>query len=211
MQAKINLLESKQGAVANLSHSQDNETKWEEIKSKIADVQTIHETDFLALSSNLSKLKEKATIHRSTVYDHDTRLTQLELDNVECISNNTIIQDNGTRMHRLEADNVDNDNAFRAKFETNFLALSNNITELKNEMATHESSVLDHSTRLTQLELDNADCTCNETIIQGYDIRIVQLEEDTVAIRQAIQALGVKTTQLELVMSGQGTEKIYRH
>ena len=199
MQAKIDLLESKEDVVANLSHSQDNETKWEEIKSKITDAQTIHETDFLALSRNLSKLKEEANIRRSTIYDHDTRLTQLELDNADCLCNNTTIQDYDTRILRLEADNVDNDNAFRAKIQTHTLALSNSITELKIEIATHESSILDHNTRLKQLELDNADCTCNETITQGIDIRILQLEEDTVAIGQEIQALGVKTTQLELV------------
>ena len=198
MQAKINLLESKQGVEASLSHSQDNETKWEEIKSKIADVQVAYETDFLALSSNLTELKEETTKHKSIIHDHDTRLTQLEFDNAGCICNNTTIQDYGTRILRLEADNVDNDNAFRAKIETNFLAFSNNITELKHEMATRESSILDYDTRLMQLELDNADCTCNYTSINDYDTRINQLEVDYVDTRDVVQILGATTTQLQL-------------
>ena len=198
MQAKIKLLESKQGVVASLSHSQDNETKWEEIKSKIADVQTAYETDFLALSSNLTELKEEATKHKSTIHDHDYRLTQLELDNADCICNSTTIQDYGTRILRLEADNLDNDNIFRAKIETNFLAFSNNITELKNETATRESSILDHDIRLMQLELDNADCTCNYTSVTDYDTRITQLEVANVDNTDVVQILGATTTQLQL-------------
>ena len=184
MQAKINLLEAKQGVVSSFSHSQDNKAK---------------------LSINLDELKGEPSNRTSTIYDYDTRLTQLELLMANWSCNDTLLQDFETRILRLEADMDETDDDIQAKIDTYSLAFWNSISELENETAIHNLAIEDHDKILTLLESDMADCSCNKTNMHDYDTRILQLEEDIVDTDGAIQTLELQFYSWDLTR--QKTEK----
>ena len=71
---------------------------------------------------------------------------------------------------------------------------------LEAESAAFQSTVEDHDARLTQLELSQTDCTCNDTIrLHDYDTMITHLEADNADNGEAIQHLGAKTARLTTV------------
>ena len=64
----------------------------------------------------------------------------------------------------------------QTSYETAFLELSNNVTEIKTEQYAHKSTILVLDTRLKQLESVIDDGTCNNTMLQDIDVRILQLD-----------------------------------
>ena len=73
-------------------------------------------------------------------------------------------------------------NFSETSYEKKFLELSNNFTEMKAEQTSYKSAVIVLDTRLTQLESVINDCTCNSTMLQYHDERIIELEADSAAI-----------------------------
>ena len=67
-------------------------------------------------------------------------------------------------------------------YETHFHEMSNNFTEMKAEQTSYKSAVIVLDTRLKQLESVINECTCNSTMLQYHDERIIELEADIVAI-----------------------------
>ena len=67
----------------------------------------------------------------------------------------------------------------QTSYETAFLELSNNVTEIKTEQNAHKSTILVLDTRLKQLESVIDDGTCNNTMLHDIDVRILQLEKGT--------------------------------
>ena len=68
-------------------------------------------------------------------------------------------------------------------------------------MSIQNATLLDHDTRLTQIELlmeSNNNNSFNDTKVQEYDTRIAQLEADSIIISDDIQSLGTAITQIEL-------------
>ena len=91
--------------------------------------------------------------------------------------------ENQTKLGETEAKVTD----IQASYETEFLELSHNLTEIKEDQTSHNSTVLDLGTRLKQLESVIDNCTCNATMLQDHDERILQIEESIVDIEDTTQ------------------------
>ena len=189
MEETINQLITNQDGTVNLKQSYESQRKLAEIEAKVTDVQTGYETEFLELSSNLTEIKADQTSLKSTVLDLGTRIKQLESVNDDTC-NATMLQDHDERIRQIEASIVDIDDISQ---------VSKNITELQNEMSVQIATLLDHETRLTQIELlMESNDTFNDSKIQGYDKRIAKLEADNIIISDSVQSLGTAITQVEL-------------
>ena len=90
--------------------------------------------------------------------------------------------ENQTKWDEIEA-KID---LSQTSFENDFLKLSNNLTEMKGEQTSHKSSVIVLDARLTQLESVIDNCTCNSTMLQDHDERIIELEVEINAIDDAM-------------------------
>ena len=73
-------------------------------------------------------------------------------------------------------------NFSQTSYETHFHELSNNFTEMKAEQTSYKSAVIVLDSRLQQLESVIDDYTCNSTMLQYHDERILELEADIAAI-----------------------------
>ena len=227
MQLKINRLEAKQGAETSLSHSTDKETKWQEIESKIIDVQIKYETDLFAFSNNLTRLEGSSAIRQFTIEDLDVRLTQLELGQTDCVCNDTMdLQAHDTRITQLEADNTGYGDAIqhlsaetaqlgtvRAECQVNTQIINNTMEQLSRDIDANEGRIAMQHTKIGKLELER---TLDRVVIQNLNDSITQLELDSILEFQNLRAniskletvgsldhaftetLNSKTTQLQI-------------
>ena len=86
--------------------------------------------------------------------------------------------DNEPKWEEIEA----KINFCETSYETHFLEMSNNLTEMKAEQTSYKSTVTALYARLTQMASVINDCTCNSTMLHYHDERIIELEADIVAI-----------------------------
>ena len=105
--------------------------------------------------------------------------------------------ENQRKLEEIEAKVTD----VRTSFETEFLELSRNLTEIKAVHTSLKSTVLDLGTRIKQLESVNDD-TCNVTMLQDRDERIRQIEASIVDIDD-ISQVSNNITELQNGMSVQ--------
>ena len=185
MQEKINLLAANQDDVVSPNQSSENETKWEEIDAKITDFQTRYETEFLELSNNLIVLEAEPISRKSADAILDTRLIHLE----SVIDNYT--QRHGERLIQLETDTF-----------ADATQVSRNITEFQNQISIHKTELLDHESRLTQIEVDmTSDNTFNDSKMDSFTTRITQLEADNInitdSLRKDIRELYTRISEIE--------------
>ena len=199
MQVKINRLEAMQGAGTSLSHNPDKETKWQEIESKIIDVQTKYETDLFAFSNNLTRLEGDSATRQFTIEDHDVRLTQLELGQTDLMCNGTMdLQDHDIRITQLEADNTGYGDAIqhlgaetaqlgtvRAECQENMQIINNTVEQLSRDIYANEDRIAMQQTKVEQLELER---TLDQIVMQNLNESITQLELDGIIDFQNIRA-----------------------
>ena len=189
MQAKIDILESSQGSLA--SPQRNNETRWLEMESKIKDVQTKHETDFLSLSNNITELEIGTAIHNSTIQDHETRLNHMEANMANNGSNYTVMQDHETRISQLEADN---DNGSVSGNITGLETIKNTIVQLQQNISANYDKLEIVKTKIEEIEVDR---TLDQKSIQNLNKSITDLEFDLAEEKFPLQVMNVSINNIE--------------
>ena len=150
MQDKTNLLESKQGTLTHPSQNQDIESKWREIESEITAVKAKQDADFLVFSSKLTQLEEETTSHKLVIQDHETRITQLEVDKAGINDTaHTFFQDHDTRINQLEVDRADINDTFQTNIQehgSRIMQLEAFKTNINDKIQKYSSSELHNDT-----------------------------------------------------------------
>ena len=189
MQARIDMLEAKQGAVS--SASQSSASKCQEIESTFINVQTKYETDLLVFSKNLTRLEGDSVSHRSTIEDHNSRLTNFD-----------------TRITQLESDNAKNVNLFQhldaatEQIETAMTDCQGNIQIINYTMealsrgiyANEDRIAMEHM-KIEQLQLERS---VDRVVIQNLNESITQLKLDGILDHVAMHKINTSVTNLDL-------------
>ena len=207
MQAKIDILEAKKGAESSFSHNQNTETKWQQIETKISDVQTKYETNLFTLINNLTRLEGDSTAHHSTVKYHDARLTQLELSQTNCTCNDTIrLQAYVQRIIQIDEDNAVNGDAIQqlgnitahigtvsAECLENMQTINSTMEQLSRDIYANTGKIATEHRKIEQLELERA---LDRLDIQNHNESITTLEFDSIVYQVAIDNVNKSITNL---------------